>query len=270
MRAPVPAPIVESMLVSLLAHHPRLVEGHARRNRPYRDPAHVRAQPLARMVATCSQSIAAAFEKRGDEAVGEWDRTAERLPHCGAAPNWSIHAVCPRAAPRLEEQPLQETKRESEDSPQVVTHRSDDFVPLPGTRMPFGGPANAIRGTEARLGATAAALILRKSAVACYRDSRVGRPAAHPSWSGDMKKQTKTGRAGRKLKVQDLETGGAAVKGGVRSTDATKGGTSCEGSPYSYSGQSPTLVDGEVVMTTVTGVGNYGDAETTSCDGRPS
>lgn len=88
VRALVHASVVASMMVCLLAHHHRLEEGHAKRNRPYRDAAPVHPQTLARMVATCSQSIAAAFEKRGDDAVAEWDRIAGLLLHCGTDPNW--------------------------------------------------------------------------------------------------------------------------------------------------------------------------------------
>jgi hypothetical protein len=88
VRALVHASVVASMLVCLLAHHHRLEEGHASRNRPYREKAPIHPQTLAKMVATSCQSIAAAFDKTGDAATAEWNRIAGLLLHCGTDPNW--------------------------------------------------------------------------------------------------------------------------------------------------------------------------------------
>lgn len=88
VRALVHASIVASVLIGLLAHHHRLEEGHAPRNRPYRTRPPIHPQRLGRMVATAASTIARALEATGPEADREWERIARLLVHQGTDPNW--------------------------------------------------------------------------------------------------------------------------------------------------------------------------------------
>ena len=88
VRALVHASITASIIVCLLAHHHRLEEGHARRNKCYRTKPPIHPQTLARMVASAAYSTAVVMEKTGKEADTEWKRLAELFHHQGTDPNW--------------------------------------------------------------------------------------------------------------------------------------------------------------------------------------
>jgi putative transposase len=88
VRALVHASIVSSMIACLLAHHHRLDEAPPRRKGAERTTPPIHPQALARMMGSASNTIAAAMELSGKEAVVEWERIATMLTDQGKDPNW--------------------------------------------------------------------------------------------------------------------------------------------------------------------------------------
>lgn len=88
VRALIHASLVGSILIGLLAHHHRRREKPPARAGAERTTAPIHPQSLARAVGHAAQSIAAAMELEGPEAIKRWQELTDYLEHLGKDPNW--------------------------------------------------------------------------------------------------------------------------------------------------------------------------------------
>jgi Transposase DDE domain len=87
LKALLQASLLASILAALLAHTHHLKTRPKEAGAP-RIEAPLHPRRLALQLAVSCQSIAQAFDLKGDEATRRWDKIAELLTHAGKDPNW--------------------------------------------------------------------------------------------------------------------------------------------------------------------------------------